>query len=156
MKAPEKMPTPSTVSTESEEGTFEQGRRLAGTLCPGDIVLLTGSLGAGKTVFVRGLAAGLGLDPAAVHSPSFTIVSEHGPAPSGIKLVHVDLYRIDAAAEIEDLGLADYLDGGHVLAVEWGEKIPERLRAGAVRVRIDDNGDDRRLLTITPADQSSW
>ena len=145
------MPTPSTVRTGSEEGTFEEGRRLAAALRPGDIVLLTGSLGAGKTVFVRGLAAGLGLDPDVVHSPSFTIVSEYGPAPSGVKLVHVDLYRIDAAAEIEDLGLADYLDGGHVLAVEWGEKMPERLRGGAVRVTIEDDGEDRRRLTIDPA-----
>lgn len=150
------MPTPPSVLTASEEDTFEQGRGLAGLLRPGDIVLLTGSLGAGKTVFVKGLAAGLGLDPGAVHSPSFTIVSEHGPAPSGIKLVHVDLYRIDAAAEIEDLGLTDYLDGGHVLAVEWGEKISERLRAGAVRVTIEDEGDDRRRLTIERSpDQSS-
>jgi tRNA threonylcarbamoyladenosine biosynthesis protein TsaE len=142
------MPAPSTFRTDSEQGTFEEGRRLAASLRSGDIVLLTGSLGAGKTVFVRGIAAGLGLDPNAVHSPSFTIVSEYGPSPSGVKLVHVDLYRIDAAAEIEDLGLADYLEGGHVLAVEWGEKMPDRLRSGAVRVTIDDDGEDSRLLTI--------
>lgn len=134
--------------TRSEAQTREAARRLAAALRPGAVVLLIGNLGAGKTVFVRGLASGMGIDPREVHSPSFTIVGEYGPAPSGRRLVHVDLYRIDDPAEIEDLGLGDCLQGDRVMAVEWGEKLPARLAAGAVRVTIEDAGDDRRRLKI--------
>ena len=134
--------------TRSEIETIEVARRFADSLSPGDVVLLTGPLGAGKTVFVRGLAEGLGIDPRSVHSPSFTIVSEYGPSASGRRLVHVDLYRVDNPAEIEELGLTDYLDGDRVMAVEWGEKLPVQLRAGALRVTLEDAGDDRRKLTI--------
>ena len=144
--------TGSEIVTDSAEATAREGRRLAARLKAGDIVTLTGPLGTGKTVFVRGLASGMGIDSREVHSPSFTIVSEYGPAASGRRLVHVDLYRIDSAAEIEDLGLADYLSGDRVIAVEWGEKLPERLRRGAVLVTLEDAGGDLRRLTI----QSRW
>ena len=134
--------------TDSAEATVEAGRKLAAGLKPGDIVILSGPLGTGKTVFVRGLAEGCGIDTREVHSPSFTIVSEYGPSASGRSLVHADLYRIDSAGEIEDLGLADYLSGDRIIAVEWGEKLPEKLRRGAILVTLEDAGDDRRRLTI--------
>jgi len=121
---------------------------MAAVLRPGDLVILTGSLGAGKTVFVRGMARGLGLDPDEVHSPSFTMVSEYGPAPSGRRLVHVDLYRIADPRETEELGLAEHLDDDRVMAVEWGEKLPDRLRRGAIVVTIEDAGGDRRRVSI--------
>src|SRR4030095_17029992 len=111
---------------------------LAARLRPGDLVILTGPLGAGKTVFVKGLAQGLGIDPNVGHSPSYTMVSEYGPAPSGLRLGHADLYRVDEAAEVDELGLADYITDGHVLAVEWGERLPAVLRQGAIRVSIED------------------
>ena len=142
------MPDHSILSN-SEAQTTEAARSLAAGLGAGDIVILTGTLGAGKTVFVRGLAEGLGIDPREVHSPSFTILGEYGPAPSGLRLVHVDLYRIDGIAEVEDLGLGDYLAADCVIAVEWGEKLPARLQSGAVRVTLEDAGEDRRRLTIT-------
>jgi tRNA threonylcarbamoyladenosine biosynthesis protein TsaE len=144
--------TSSQIVTDSTEATAQAGRRLAAHLKAGDIVTLTGPLGMGKTVFVRGLASGMGIDSREVHSPSFTIVSEYGPSASGRLLVHVDLYRIDSLAEIEDLGLADYLSGNRVIAVEWGEKLPERLRRDAVLVTLEDAGGDLRRLTI----QSRW
>ncbi len=136
------------VVTRSTRGTEEEGARLAGVLAAGDLVILTGPLGAGKTVFVRGMARGLGLDPDEVHSPSFTMVSEYGPSSSGRRLVHVDLYRIGDPRETEELGLAEQLEDDRVMAVEWGDKLPARLREGAFIVTIEDAGDDRRRLTI--------
>ncbi|MGH9870708.1 MAG: tRNA (adenosine(37)-N6)-threonylcarbamoyltransferase complex ATPase subunit type 1 TsaE [Candidatus Polarisedimenticolia bacterium] len=133
----------------SEDDTRRAGRELAVTLSPGDIVALSGSLGAGKTVFVRGLAEGLGLDPRQVHSPTFAMVTEYGAGAS--RLVHVDLYRIDRAAEIEDLGLDSLLSDGAVMAVEWGEKLPARLLQDAVRVTLEDLGGEQRRLTIERA-----
>ncbi len=135
--------------TRSEEETVAAGRSLAATLRAGDLVLLSGSLGAGKTAFVRGIAAGLGLDPAAVHSPTFAIVTEY-PARGGgeFALVHVDLYRIESAAECEDLGLAEGLIGDRVMAVEWGERLGPRWMQGAIRVTIEDAGGDDRRITI--------
>ncbi len=139
------------IRTGSEHDTLGAGRRLAEALSAGDIVILSGSLGMGKTVFVRGLAEGLGLDPRQVHSPSFTILSEYGPGESGRRLIHLDLYRIDDPAEIEDLGLTDYLAGDCVIAVEWGEKLPARFQDGAVRVLLEDaGGDERNVEIVTP------
>ena len=137
----------------SEDDTRRAGRELAATLKPGDIVALTGSLGAGKTVFVRGLAEGLGLDPRQVHSPTFAMVTEYSAGAA--RLVHADLYRIDRVAEIEDLGLDSMLLEGAIMAVEWGEKLPPRLLAGAVHVTFEDLGGEQRRLRIARGSQSS-
>ena len=136
------------ITTRSDLETAEAGRRLGATLRGGDVVILSGPLGAGKTVFVRGLAHGLGLDPHAVHSPSFAMVTEYRHDAAQRSLVHVDLYRIDNPRETEELGLADCLDGDRVMAVEWGEKLPARLRAGAIEVSIEDAGGNTRKVTI--------
>lgn len=134
--------TPPFVSA-SERDTVTCGRDLARSLRGGDVVLLSGPLGAGKTAFVRGLAEGLGCDPAAVSSPTFTIVQEYaGP----IVLQHVDLYRL-TPAEVEDLGLEDLMIGS-VLAVEWPERWAD-APASAVRVRIEPAGGDRRRIYST-------
>lgn len=87
---------------------------------PGDLLVLTGPLGAGKTTFVQSLAAALG-SGAAVNSPTYTLVHEY-PVPGSV-LVHVDLYRLGAAAPLEALGLDDYLDRARLVAVEWGEPL---------------------------------
>ena len=118
------------------------GRALGARLAPGDVVLLDGPLGAGKTAFVRGLAEGLGCDPDAVSSPTFTIVQEYrGPTV----LQHVDLYRL-APAEVDDLGLDDLMED-NVLAVEW----PDRWRRApedAIHVSIaNEGGNNRRIKT---------
>ena len=138
--------------THSEDETVREGAKLAGQLAAGEIVALCGTLGAGKTTFVRGIATGFGLDPRSVHSPSFAILTEYGPAPSGRRLVHVDLYRVEDPAEVEELGLVDYLQGDCVMAVEWSERLPGRLLRGAVRVTIEDAGEDERRVTIAPDD----
>jgi tRNA threonylcarbamoyladenosine biosynthesis protein TsaE len=129
--------------TRSESETVEAGRELAGRLEPGSIVLLSGPLGAGKTAFVRGLAAGLGCDPGDVSSPTFTIVQEY--RGDGITLQHVDLYRL-SPAEVEELGL-DELTEGSVLAVEW----PDRWRsapAAAIHVTIAPRDGDERTIAV--------
>jgi tRNA threonylcarbamoyladenosine biosynthesis protein TsaE len=134
---------PRTVVTHSEQETFALAEQLARTLQPGRFVLLHGDLGAGKTVFVRGLASGLGADPDAVTSPTFVLIQQYkGPVP----LIHADLYRLDSAAAVEDLGL-DELGNGGVVAVEWAEKMP-RAPEGSVSVAIEDAGGNSRRITI--------
>ena len=106
-------------------------------------VLLYGDLGAGKTAFVRGLAAGLGANPEDVSSPTFVIMQHYkGRMP----LTHVDLYRLDTAAAVDDLGLEELASGG-VLAIEWADKLP-RLFDGSVTVRIEDAGGDSRTIHV--------
>jgi tRNA threonylcarbamoyladenosine biosynthesis protein TsaE len=133
------------LTTHSEAETANAARDLARTLTPGSAVLLSGDLGAGKTAFVRGLAAGLGIDPAEVSSPTFTLIQEYrgGRFP----LFHVDLYRLNEAREIEELGLEELAEAG-VLAIEWAEKLP-RMLPDAVRVAIEDAGGDTRTIHIT-------
>jgi len=130
------------VISESEQATTELGASLARSLEPGAVILLEGELGAGKTVFVRGLAIGLGAPEEDVSSPTFTLVQEYrGRMP----FLHADLYRV-SGAEAEELGL-DELGGDGVLAIEWAAKLVRRP-AGAVEVLIEDLGGDRRRITI--------
>ncbi len=125
--------------TASEEDTRSLGASLARRLSPGDVVLLEGELGAGKTAFVKGLAAGLGLDPEDVSSPSFTLVHEYGPAGKPPVLVHVDLYRLaDGSGPLLDLGLDD--TGSATLAVEWPRPPLTERRAWRVALRIETDG----------------
>jgi tRNA threonylcarbamoyladenosine biosynthesis protein TsaE len=128
--------------TGSEAETIAAGRRLAAQLAPGTTVLLYGDLGAGKTAFVRGLAEGLGLDPAEVSSPTFTIVQEYrGPA---LLLQHVDLYRL-TPREITDLALEDLLTPRTVMAIEWAERLPEPPPGPVVEVRLEHVEGGRRI-----------
>jgi tRNA threonylcarbamoyladenosine biosynthesis protein TsaE len=113
----------------------------------GDVVLLHGDLGAGKTAFVRGLAEGLGVDPAAVSSPTFTIVQEY--RGGRVPFFHVDLYRLTNPREIEDLGLDEIAVDG-VLAIEWAERLPFRL-PGSVTIRLDHGDSDTRTICIDNA-----
>ena len=130
------------VST-SEAETSAAGEELARSLSPGDVVLLHGELGAGKTAFVRGLARGLGADPAEVSSPTFTLVQEYR---GRVTLFHVDLYRLEER-EVDDLGLDELVAGEGVVAIEWAERWSGRPADG-IEVRIDDAGEDRRRLRI--------
>jgi len=127
---------------QSESDTRAAGRALAAQIAPGTIVLLYGDLGAGKTVFVRGLAEGLGLDPDAVSSPTFTIVQEYRGA--ALTLQHVDLYRL-SPREVEDLALEDLLSASTVMAIEWAERLDVMPRGSVVEVRLDHDGDARRI-----------
>jgi len=132
-------------TTGSEAETAAVGRDLGRTLAAGAVVLLFGDLGAGKTAFVRGLAEGLGVDPADVSSPTFTLIHEY--RGGRLPLFHADLYRLTDAREIDELGLDEIGEDG-VLAIEWAEKL-HRVIPGAVAVRIDQSNDEMRTLTIT-------
>jgi tRNA threonylcarbamoyladenosine biosynthesis protein TsaE len=125
------------------------GERLAGELGPGDLVVLSGPLGAGKTVLVRGIARGLGV-AGPVTSPTFVIAREHRPLPGGrgVPLVHVDAYRLGGAAELDDLDLDTDLAEA-VVAVEWGEGVAERLAARHLLVRLCRHPDDVRTATVS-------
>jgi tRNA threonylcarbamoyladenosine biosynthesis protein TsaE len=135
----------STIDTTDEAGTRTAAAALAATLAAGDVVLLHGDLGAGKTVFVKGLAAGLGLDPDAVTSPTFTLVHEH--RGGRLPLVHLDLYRIERI-ELDQVGFDAALAEMGVLVVEWAERLARPI-AGAIRVAIVDRGGDERAIVIT-------
>lgn len=138
-----------TVYSLCEEETFEIGRTLGRGLSPGALVLLQGELGLGKTVFARGVAAGLGIAPSEVSSPSFTLVHEyHG---GRLPLFHVDLYRVERIEdELPSLGIEDILSGGGVAIVEWGERLPPYLRRGAIVVRFQDLREGCRRIEIVP------
>ena len=137
------MASPETVTTNSEQETFALAENLAATLQPGTFVLLHGDLGAGKTAFVRGMAAGLGANPADVSSPTFVLMQHY---KARTPLVHVDLYRLESAAAVDDLGLEE-LASGAVVAIEWAERLPRSID-GSVTVKIDDLGNDSRRITI--------
>lgn len=137
--------TPRNLVARSAAETFEAGRTLAATLGAGDIVLLTGDLGMGKTVFARGLAVGLGVDPETVRSPTFTLVNPyHGRIP----VYHVDLYRIEKDSDLDELGLEEILGGDGVAIVEWAERLGPWMPEVCVAVRIEDLGNSRRRLSI--------
>ena len=134
-----------TIETHSESETVGAGETLGRTLEAGDVVLLFGELGAGKTAFVRGLARGVGGNADEVSSPTFTIIQEYtGPSST---LFHVDLYRLEPA-EIEDLGLDDLISGAGIVAIEWAERWRGRPD-DAIEVRIEDTGDEARLIRIS-------
>ena len=132
--------------TRNEAETEALGARLAAVLTPGAVVAYRGDLGTGKTAFTRGLARGLGYT-GRVTSPTFTIVNEY--EGGRLPLFHFDMYRLEGAEDLFDIGWEDYLDRGGVCAVEWSEHVEEALD-GAVRVRIDRDpaDEDGRRITI--------
>jgi tRNA threonylcarbamoyladenosine biosynthesis protein TsaE len=133
------------------------GRSLAGQLAPGDLIVLTGALGAGKTTFTQGLGAGLGVR-GQVTSPTFVIARVHPSEVGGPALVHVDAYRLGGIAELDDLDLDTSLEQA-VTVVEWGEGIAEGLSESRLEVDIvrsdgadegDDGAEEHRRVEITP------
>ncbi|MEG3635739.1 tRNA (adenosine(37)-N6)-threonylcarbamoyltransferase complex ATPase subunit type 1 TsaE [Micromonospora palythoicola] len=135
--------------------TYAFGQRLAGLLRPGDLVLLTGPLGAGKTALTRGIGAGLGV-LGDITSPTFVIARVHRPDPKtgrGVSLVHADAYRLgdagDPRAEIDDLDLDASVDDS-VTVVEWGEGLVEQLADAHLRIRLHRHDDDTRTAELEP------
>ena len=146
------VPTGESVSRSPEE-TFEAGRRVGLRLAGGEILLLSGPLGAGKTLFVKGLAASLGLDPAEVSSPSFTLVNRH--AEGRLLLYHIDLYRLDEGATAAHAVDLDELlsDERAVIVIEWAERMGRYpLPSPIWRVRIEGDGEEARRIQIMRAD----
>jgi tRNA threonylcarbamoyladenosine biosynthesis protein TsaE len=131
------------VITRSEEETLGLAEELAAGLKGTEVVLLSGELGAGKTVFAKGLARGLGVEDASrVCSPSYTLVNVYG---GRVPVFHIDLYRLEKESEIQDLGWDDYLGEG-VVIIEWAERLP--FPVDGIRVAIEPGPDDTRMITI--------
>jgi len=130
----------------SEEETQALARDFAQDLRPGDILLFEGDLGAGKTSFIQGLALGLGVpETVMTHSPTFTLVNQY---PGRVKLVHIDLYRIDHPQQLLELGIEEFMEGDCVLAVEWASKAPDYWPTGAIRVALKSLGSHSREIVI--------
>ena len=142
--------TPATASisgeltTHSPEETFELGRRIGEQINENAVFLLTGELGAGKTLFTKGLGAGLGIDPSDVTSPSFTLVNMH---EGRMRLYHVDLYRLDAGSSFE-LGIDEMLEESNtVTVIEWAERMSYRPSC-AVEVHIETISENERTIRV--------
>ena len=127
--------------------TEQIAAEFAKTLRGGEVLAFRGGLGMGKTCFTRGLAAGLGIDPAEVSSPTFALVNEY--RGGRLPLWHFDMYRVESFDALYSTGFFDYLDLGGVLALEWSENIEEALPQPHITVDIALEEGDRRTITVT-------
>lgn len=136
------------IRTTTAEQTESEGRRLGESLGAGDVVYLSGDLGAGKTAFARGLAEGLGVPPAQVASPTFSIVNEYAGRDGAIAMRHLDLYRLDdLPREMEKIGVPDALEGAPV-AVEWPGSAIRAVLPPTVHVEIERMPDGARRIVV--------
>lgn len=131
--------------TNTPQETEALGAKLSSRLKAGDVVALYGGLGMGKTAFVRGMAAGLGLDSTQVSSPTFALVNDYGGSPP---LIHFDMYRISGWEDLYSTGFFDYMDAGAILAVEWSENIENALPEHSIRVSFSRLSDNQREIDI--------
>ena len=131
-------------AAETEEVAAEIGRGFRG----GEVVLLSGELGAGKTAFVRGLARGLGADPEEVASPTFVLLTRY---PGRLVLHHADLYRLRGTGDERELGLEELPGPDGVLAIEWAERLGETPWPRIIRVHLEHAGEDDRRLSVEGA-----
>ncbi len=133
-------------TTDSVEGTMALGARIAQGLPPGAVVALYGDLGTGKTHFVKGVAQGLGLPPAEVRSPTFTILAVHddGDRP----LYHFDAYRVQTPNEFVELGFEDYVHGDGIACVEWADRIPDLLPLDTIHLQFHHVAPSKRRITL--------
>lgn len=148
------MPSELSLITESASETQRIARLLGEGCTGGEVFLLIGSLGAGKTCFTQGLAWGLGVDEY-THSPTFVLVTEylgHREGRPALTLYHIDLYRIESIPEAIDLGLEEYLTAGGVTAIEWADRAMEALGGAGLAVEFEYIADDRRRIVFRPLD----
>jgi tRNA threonylcarbamoyladenosine biosynthesis protein TsaE len=137
------------IESKSVADTMAVGRRLASLLRPGDVVLVAGRLGAGKTVLVAGIAEGLGVDDP-VTSPSFVLVRSY---EGFLRLIHADAYRLGGTAELEDLGIEEIHDDG-VLVVEWGNAFESSFGEDLLTINLEVAEGDTRTITFEA--RGSW
>ncbi|MCD7730161.1 MAG: tRNA (adenosine(37)-N6)-threonylcarbamoyltransferase complex ATPase subunit type 1 TsaE [Oscillospiraceae bacterium] len=133
------------IKTSSPKETMEFAEKIGGMLKGGDIIAYKGGLGAGKTTFTRGLAAGMGL-PDEVCSPTFALVNEY--RGEKLTLYHFDMYRIMNAEALETTGFYDYISDESVIAAEWSENIEDCLPDNIITITIEIKGDEERLITV--------
>jgi len=135
-----------TYRTASEEATIALGEQLGALLPRQRVVLLIGSLGAGKTTLAKGIVRGLGAaEPEDVSSPTFTLIHEYG---TGGRVYHIDLYRLDEPREVATLGLDEIFDRDAVVLIEWGERFPQLLPAERTEIRIRTIENDAREIDV--------
>ena len=134
------------VRTNSAAETRAAGMAIASCLAPGDVVVLAGELGSGKTTLAQGIAAGLGVTEPVV-SPTFAIVREY---EGHVPIAHVDVYRLDHVQELHDIGFEEIVDGSRVVLVEWGELVAPVLPLDRIVVRLLPGvGDDERVVDVS-------
>jgi tRNA threonylcarbamoyladenosine biosynthesis protein TsaE len=134
------------ITSESVDETQKLGKIIGSAVSAGTVLALTGDLGSGKTSFVQGLAEGLEVpDDYYITSPSYTIINEY---PGRFFLFHVDLYRITDSVDIEDIGLYEIFDGNAVVAVEWADKIEQKLLPDSITIHFEITGDNTRNIFI--------
>ena len=132
------------TETDSAAATMALGRQLAETLHAGDVLALEGEVGAGKTHLVKGIAAGLGVDPKTVTSPTFGLIQLYDGG--SVPLVHIDLSRLDRASDLDGIGFDEALDERAVCLVEWPELAAGRMPTGTIRLCLTHLGGDRRRV----------
>ncbi len=138
-----------TIETNSQDETKELGRAIGERLEAGDVVCLTGDLGVGKTVFVQGVAEGLGIEEG-ICSPTFTLIQEY--YEGRLPLYHFDVYRIAGCTDMDELGYEEYFYGKGVCLVEWGELVRELFPENSIYITIEkdlEKGFDYRKITIS-------
>jgi tRNA threonylcarbamoyladenosine biosynthesis protein TsaE len=141
------------LRTQTPSATYNLGLKLGNTLKAGDTVCLYGDLGAGKTVLAKGIAKAFGLESRDVASASYTIVAEYETTPP---LYHIDLYRLEGGADLEALGLYEYLEGEGVAVIEWADKLPPDAVEKTISVTIKFESEDTREIIIEGTDEKNW
>lgn len=136
-----------TLITHDPKETYAIGKLLGERLQPGDVVALSGELGAGKTCLTQGIAAGMGIGPEyPITSPTFTIINEY---PGRLTLYHLDMYRLADAAELRDIGFEDCFNNRGVVVIEWAEKIMDDLPAGTLFILLTYLDANKRQIVIS-------
>ena len=130
----------------SLDDTRRVGRALAKVLQAGDVVALIGELGAGKTLLVQSIAAQLGVDPEAVHSPTFVLIQEYD---ARIPLVHIDAYRLEDTDQFLELGADELLGADNVCLIEWADRVAEVLPRDRITIHLTSTGESSRQIEIT-------
>ena len=138
-------PTLITVVSGEVARTLAVGRAIAAAARPGDVIALSGQLGAGKTQFVRGLVSGLGADERAVSSPTFVLMQEYD---ADVPVLHIDAYRLQSLDEVETIGWTDALREQSVTVIEWADRIRAELPDDRLDIHIEHLGDQERELTL--------
>ncbi len=135
------------TTTRSAEETKTLGRTIGKNIQPGTVLALSGDLGSGKTVFVQGLGAGLNVpEDYYITSPTYTLINEY---PGRIKLLHVDLYRIDNPEEMEDMGLDDVFGNNAVAAIEWADRLKDDLSKDHIKIQFEIHGTESRKIKFS-------
>ena len=134
--------------SKSREETEAFAKEYAKTLVGGDVVLLDGEMGAGKTTFINALCKELGVEDDTTNSPSFSIINEYRSDTTAELIYHFDLYRLESLEEAFDIGVEDYFDSGALCFLEWPERVADILPNDTVKVTITVNDDDTRTIII--------